>query len=348
MNDARPLLTVDDLEVSFNTSRGSITVLNGVSFSVEAGESLALVGESGSGKSVTSRTIMGLLPANTRKVTGSVQLDGTEVVGLKETAFRSLRGDMVSMIFQDPMRSLDPTMRIEAQLLEAVRAHGKSDRATDKNRALELLDLVRIPAARDRLRSYPHELSGGMRQRVMIAMAVAGNPRLLIADEPTTALDVTIQAQVLDLLDNLRRDLRMGLILVTHDLALAAERTDRVAVMYAGRIVESATTTTLMANMRMPYTRALVDSTPSLALERHALLPTIPGRPPIPGSVADGCPFEPRCTRAAQLSEGARHECRSVAPDAVVALDHSYACWYPLDARPSHAEPLHKEVAHHD
>lgn len=334
MDDVQPLLAVADLEVSFTMAHGPITVLNGVSFSLAAGESLALVGESGSGKSVTSRTIMGLLPANTREVTGSVRLAGTEVVGLSEKEFRALRGNVVSMIFQDPMRSLDPTMRIGAQLVEAIRAHGKRDRAGDRARALELLNLVRIPAASDRLRSYPHELSGGMRQRVMIAMALAGNPRLLIADEPTTALDVTIQAQVLDLLDQLRQDLGMALILVTHDLAVAAERTDRVAVMYAGRVVESAATTTLMADMRMPYTRALVDSAPSMVRERHSLLPTIGGRPPLPGSTVAGCPFEPRCPRAAQLSADDRQACLSAAPEEVVIGAHSYRCWHPLGGHP--------------
>ncbi|MEN3268283.1 ABC transporter ATP-binding protein, partial [Pseudonocardia sp.] len=261
-----------------------------------------------------------------------IMLDGTELVGLSTKHYRALRGAVVSMIYQDPMRSLNPTMRIGRQLVEAINAHGpRQDRASAQRRAFELLEQVRMPAARERLRSYPHELSGGMRQRVVIAMALAANPKLLIADEPTTALDVTVQAQILDLLEDLRRDLRMALILVTHDLAVAAERTDEIAVMYAGRIVERAPTAALFASMRMPYTRALVESTPGPDDEPHSLLRAIPGRPPVHGAGGTGCAFLPRCFRAADLTRRHRDRCAGEMPALVRADGHEARCWFPLD-----------------
>ena len=330
-----PLLKVDDLAVTFQTRHGTVKAVDGVSFELPAGRALGIVGESGSGKSVSARSVMGVLPP-TAQQSGSVVLDGTQLIGLPESGFRRIRGAVVSMIFQDPMRSLNPTIRIGHQLGEAIEAHGgrRRDRSATVKRAHELLELVRMPAAKERLRSYPHELSGGMRQRVMIALALASNPRLLIADEPTTALDVTIQAQILDLIDDLRRDLGMALILVTHDLAVAAERTDEIAVMYAGRLVERAPTADLFAGMRMPYTRALVDSIPGADTPTHSRLRAIPGRPPtMGGSVSGGCAFEPRCFRAAEVGDG-RERCRSEAPGETVNGVHTWRCWHPIAAEP--------------
>jgi oligopeptide/dipeptide ABC transporter ATP-binding protein len=331
---AEPLLKVDDLAVTFQTRHGTVHAVDGVSFALPAGRALGIVGESGSGKSVTARSVMGVLPGTARQ-SGSIVLDGTQLIGLPESGFRRIRGAVVSMIFQDPMRSLNPTIRIGHQLAEAIEAHGgRRDRRATTKRAHELLELVRMPAATERLRSYPHELSGGMRQRVMIALALASNPRLLIADEPTTALDVTIQAQILDLIDDLRRDLGMALILVTHDLAVAAERTDEIAVMYAGRLVERAPTADLFAGMRMPYTRALVDSIPGPGTPTHSRLRAIPGRPPTLGGLrGGGCAFEPRCFRAAEVGDG-RERCRSEAPDETGHGVHTWRCWHPLAAEP--------------
>jgi oligopeptide/dipeptide ABC transporter ATP-binding protein len=326
-----PVLSVEGLGVSFRRSGQDFQAVDGLTVDLAPGGALGIVGESGSGKSVTARAVMGVLP-RTAVVTGSIRLAGTELVGLPEKRYRALRGAVVSMIYQDPMRSLNPTMRIGRQLGEAINAHGRSrNRSATAARALELLDHVRMPAARERLRSYPHELSGGMRQRVMIALALASSPKLLIADEPTTALDVTVQAQILDLLDELRRELGMSLVLVTHDLAVAAERTDEIAVMYAGRIVERASTATLFATMRMPYTRALIDSTPGPDDEPHSLLRAIPGRPPVTGAAGTGCAFLPRCARAAELDEGKRERCAAELPTLVREHDHESRCWYPLE-----------------
>jgi oligopeptide/dipeptide ABC transporter ATP-binding protein len=317
--------------VAFRGEAEEFRAVEGVSVELAPGRALGVVGESGSGKSVTARAVMGVLP-RTANVRGSIMLDGTELVGLSTKHYRALRGAVVSMIYQDPMRSLNPTMRIGRQLVEAINAHGpRRDRASAQWRALELLEQVRMPAARDRLRSYPHELSGGMRQRVVIAMALAANPKLLIADEPTTALDVTVQAQILDLLDDLRRDLRMALILVTHDLAVAAERTDEIAVMYAGRIVERAPTAALFASMRMPYTRALVEATPGHDDEPHSLLRAIPGRPPVHGAGGTGCAFLPRCFRAADLTQRHRDRCAGEVPALVRTDGHEARCCFPLD-----------------
>jgi oligopeptide/dipeptide ABC transporter ATP-binding protein len=331
LREDEPLLRLSDLSVAFDGGAEEFRAVEGVSLELAPGRALGVVGESGSGKSVTVRAVMGVLP-RTANLRGSIMLDGTELVGLSTKHYRALRGAVVSMIYQDPMRSLNPTMRIGRQLVEAINAHGpRQDRASAQRRAFELLEQVRMPAARERLRSYPHELSGGMRQRVVIAMALAANPKLLIADEPTTALDVTVQAQILDLLEDLRRDLRMALILVTHDLAVAAERTDEIAVMYAGRIVERAPTAALFASMRMPYTRALVESTPGPDDEPHSLLRAIPGRPPVHGAGGTGCAFLPRCFRAADLTRRHRDRCAGEMPALVRADGHEARCWFPLD-----------------
>ncbi|MWA01605.1 ATP-binding cassette domain-containing protein [Actinomadura sp. LD22] len=325
------LLDIDGLSVQFQSEGRVFRAVEGVSLQVAKGQALGIVGESGSGKSVTARAVMGVLP-RTAIVQGSMVLAGTQLVGLPERRYRALRGTAVSMIYQDPMRSLNPTMRIGRQLLEAINAHSeKPDRARARARARELLELVRMPAVEERLRAYPHELSGGMRQRVMIAIALASNPALLIADEPTTALDVTVQAQILDLLDALRRELHMALVLVTHDLAVAAERTDEIAVMYAGRIVERAPTATLFSSMRMPYTRALIDSSPGADSEPHTPLRAIPGRPPIRGAEGDSCAFLPRCFHAATLEAEQREHCAAAVPPLSADGSHEVRCLFPLD-----------------
>jgi len=290
------LLQVDDLIVRFRTHEGAVYAVNGVSFELEAGETLGLVGESGCGKSVTSLAIMRLLPKPAGRVEGGrVVFDGTELLSLKEEEMRDLRGKDIAMIFQDPMTSLNPVLTVEEQMVETVRAHRKIEREAARQRAVELLAMVGIPHPEDRLRSFPHQFSGGMRQRVMIAMALALQPKLLIADEPTTALDVTIQAQVLELLRDLTTTSGTAAILITHDLGVVAGMTQRINVMYAGYIVEAATTAELFAHPSHPYTVGLLHSIPRLdAAGGEALIP-IEGRPPDQREAPVGCPFAPRC-----------------------------------------------------
>jgi oligopeptide transport system ATP-binding protein len=290
------LLQVEDLVVRFRTHEGAVYAVNGVSFELASGETLGLVGESGCGKSVTSLAIMRLLPKPAGRVEGGrVIFDGTELLALKEEEMRDLRGKDLAMIFQDPMTSLNPVLTIEEQMIETVRAHRKIEREDARQRAIELLEMVGIPHPEDRLRSYPHQFSGGMRQRVMIAMALALEPKLLIADEPTTALDVTIQAQVLELLRDLTTTTGTAAILITHDLGVVAGMTQRINVMYAGYIVEAATTAELFANPSHPYTVGLLHSIPRLdAVEGEALIP-IEGRPPDQREAPVGCLFAPRC-----------------------------------------------------
>jgi oligopeptide/dipeptide ABC transporter ATP-binding protein len=319
-----PLLQVTDLRVRFEVPRGApVQAVAGLDYELDAGRTLAIIGESGSGKTVSSRAIMGLLP-DYAEVTGSVLLDGTELLGLSDTQMRSHRGNDVAMVFQDPARSLNPTMRIGAQITEALHAHADLDRAGARERALELLGLVRLPAAEQRFGEYPHQLSGGMRQRVMIAIALAARPRVLIADEATTALDVTTQAQIMELLMELQEKLGMALVMISHDLGLAASFADEVIVMYAGRAVEQAPTRELFRNVRMPYTRALLDAIPRLERPPHTTLPVVPGRPPDLSSLGGGCPFEPRCPNA-------QADCREAAPPlSEHEPAHRYACWHPV------------------
>ncbi|MFT3852498.1 MAG: ABC transporter ATP-binding protein [Ilumatobacteraceae bacterium] len=329
---ASPVLAVHDLRVTFQQRGVRTHAVRGVSFEVAAGQALGIVGESGSGKSVTVRTVMGLFSGGAVKVEGSIRLAGTEVVGLGESGMRVLRRGTVSMVFQDPMRSLNPTMTIGAQLAETLRLrpeHGSS--AAVKAAACELLELVQMPAPKERLKAYPHQLSGGMRQRVVIAMALASRPALLIADEPTTALDVTIQAQILDLLDELRRDLGMALILITHDLSVAAERCDEIAVMYAGQIVEKGSAAQLTSAMRMPYTRALFASTPGPHVARHSLLPAIPGRPPLLQELPTACPFAPRCQHRTTLDPINQSRCDGAEPTDELVDGRRVRCWFPLE-----------------
>jgi oligopeptide/dipeptide ABC transporter ATP-binding protein len=319
-----PLLEVTDLRVRFSRAGRTVHAVNGLSYRLAAGRMLAIIGESGSGKSVSSRALMGLLPP-TAQVSGSARFDGAELVGLPEREMRRHRGADIAMVFQDPARSLNPTMRIGAQITEAVRAHAQVDRGAAKARAIELLKLVRLPAPERRFHEYPHQLSGGMRQRVMIAIALAGRPRLLVADEATSALDVTTQAQIMELLVELQQELAMAVILISHDLALAASYADDVVVMYGGRAVERAPSATLFASVRMPYTRALLGAIPLLEREAHTELPVVAGQPPDPADLPSGCPFRPRCASATD-------DCATAPPFTEHEPDHWWACWHPGEA----------------
>jgi len=290
------LLSVEDLVVRFRTHEGTIHAVNGVTFELEEGERLGLVGESGCGKSVTNLAIIRLLPKPAGRIEGGrVFFDGQDLTALPEAEVRDIRGSDIAMIFQDPMTSLNPVLTIREQMVETIQAHRKVTKAEAEKRAVELLEMVGIPKAGDRLKDYPHQFSGGMRQRVMIAIALALEPKLLIADEPTTALDVTIQAQVLDLLRNLTTEQGTALVLITHDLGVVAGMTQRINVMYAGFIVETATTTDLFGRPSHPYTIGLLHSVPRLdAVEGEELIP-IEGRPPDMRHAPAGCPFAPRC-----------------------------------------------------
>jgi peptide/nickel transport system ATP-binding protein len=324
VNDDK-LLVVRDLTTTFATAGGDLPAVAGVSFDLARNETLGIVGESGSGKTVLSRTIMGLQPRVNTTVSGSSIIDGFEVVGASENEKRTIWGTEVAMVFQDPMTSLNPVMRIGKQIDEALRVRLGMNRKDAKARAIELLELVGIPSPVQRYNAYPGQLSGGMRQRVVIAIALACSPKLLMADEPTTGLDVTIQAQILNLLDELKERLKMSVILVTHDLGVVATRTSRILVMYAGRIVETGTTRDVFYHHRMPYTRALLESSPKVANKSHTRLVTIPGRPPNLLSLSDGCSFAPRCKYATD-------QCHLVRPELQPSVEpgHTFACWNPL------------------
>ena len=320
---AAPLLAVDDLHTHFDTPRGRVRAVDGVTFSLERGRTLGIVGESGCGKSVLSRTIMSLLPSNARVPQGSrVLFDGRDLRRLSERQLREVRGRHMAMIFQDPMTSLNPVMTCGAQIVESLTWHMGLSRRAARDRAVELCTAVGIPEPARRVDHYPHQLSGGMRQRVAIAIAISCEPALLIADEPTTALDVTVQAEILDLLARQQRERHMALILITHDLGVVAGHTDEVAVMYAGRIVERAATTALFADTRMPYTEALLRSIPRLSDPPHTPLETIAGRPPELIDPPSGCRFAPRCRYVAD-------DCRQRTP-ALSGDGHAFACWHPL------------------
>ncbi len=318
MSATDPVLAVEDLEVQFATDDSWVTVLDGVSFIVGRGETVGLVGESGSGKTVTSLAALGLLPDRSARITrGSVRLDGVELVGMPRRRLEALRGDEISMIFQEPMTSLDPAFRVGDQIAEVVRRHRGGSRRAASARAVEVLTKVGIPDAGRRARSYPHEFSGGMRQRVMIAMAMACEPKVIIADEPTTALDVTIQAQVLDLMRGMRDEFGTAVVVVTHDLGVVADICDRAVVMYAGQVVEQAGVEDLYHRPRHPYTEALMTAMPQLT-GRSGRLATIPGRTPAPDAMPAGCRFHPRCRHALagcrEGDTGGRVEIRTVAP----------------------------------
>jgi oligopeptide/dipeptide ABC transporter ATP-binding protein len=293
-----PLLEVNDLKTYFYTREGVVQAVDGVSFTVDKGQTLGIVGESGCGKSVTALSIMGLIPKPPAKIAGgSVLFDGTDLTKLNEKQLQDVRGRRVAMIFQDPMTSLNPTFRIGTQITETLHRHYEIEKGPARKRAVELLEEVGIPRAAERLDDYPHQFSGGMRQRVMIAIALSCNPQLLIADEPTTALDVTIQAQILDLLDRLRQEHDMAMIIITHDMGVVAETADEIAVMYAGQIVEQAAALELFDNPEHPYTEALLGALPQLEGEgiRQGRLTAIPGRPPDLVNPPEACRFAARC-----------------------------------------------------
>jgi peptide/nickel transport system ATP-binding protein len=320
------LLQISDLDTEIRLRDRTVRPVQGVSFSVDAGECLGLVGESGCGKTMTARSIMRLLPAGGLITGGSIVLDGTDLAQLSERQMEQVRGNDIGMVFQDPSSSMNPTMTIGRQIAESAVVHSGADRQAAAARAVEVLQLVRMPEPERVARQYPHELSGGMRQRAMIAAALACQPRLLIADEPTTALDVTIQREILELIDDLRRELGMAVILVTHDLGIIGGRTDKVAVMYGGRIVEQAATRAVFSLPRHPYTEALFEALPELADASNRALYSIPGRPPDLSVAPDGCSFAPRCRYAQPWCAGHEPPLTGERPD------HTYACFYPADA----------------
>ncbi|MGA9858245.1 MAG: ABC transporter ATP-binding protein [Solirubrobacteraceae bacterium] len=319
-----PLLEVSDLKVSFATEDGVVRAVDGVSFSVAPGEVVAIVGESGSGKSVTAMTLMGLTRGPNADFAGEAHFDGQELVRASDEQLRKVRGAGIAMVFQDPMSSLDPVYRVGDQIVEQIRAHDhKVSKAQAMDRAAELMERVGIPRGGDRLRSYPHEFSGGMRQRVMIAMALSCAPKLLIADEPTTALDVTIQAQILDELRLLRDETHAGVILVTHDLGVVADIADRVIVMYAGRVVEQGTLDDIFYDPQHPYTWGLLGSITRIDSDRSLRLPAIPGAPPSLLRPPDGCHFRPRCPHAFDSCVNVP-ALESRAPDRPTSLDRCF------------------------
>ncbi|MEF9970412.1 MAG: ABC transporter ATP-binding protein [Ruthenibacterium sp.] len=334
------ILTIKDLYVSFDTYAGEVQAVRGVSYEVGDGEVLAVVGESGCGKSVTAQTIMKLNPMPPARIkAGSIMLDGVDIINASEKEMQHIRGKDVSMIFQDPMTCLNPTMQVGRQIVEALKLHKKMSGAEAKTEAIRMLKLVQVPNAEVRAKQYPHEFSGGMRQRAMIAMALSCNPKLLIADEPTTALDVTIQAQIMDLMEDIKKELHTAIILITHDLGVVASLADRVAVMYAGKIVESGTVNDIFYNPKHPYTRALLKSLPQLNTNRDEQLVSIPGTPPDLLKPPKGCGFASRCQSCMKI-------CRSKQPP-VFELDgkHSAACWLLHDDCPANAQ---KEDMSHD
>ena len=314
------LLEVKDLHTSFFTDAGEVRAVNGVSFFLERGKVLGIVGESGSGKSVTAYSIMQILAPTGKIVSGSIRLDGMELVGAGERVMKTVRGNRISIIFQDPMTSLNPTYTIGHQLTEAILLHTDRTREQAKARAIEMLRLVNVNEPEKRMNQYPYEFSGGMRQRVMIAMALACEPDILIADEPTTALDVTIQAQILELMGRLQRELGMAIIMITHDLGVIAQMCDEVIVMYAGGICEQGTADEIFYNPRHAYTRGLLRSIPSADTAGKPLQP-ITGTPIDLLNMPQGCPFAPRCEEAMRICL----ECR--APRMDINADHRAACW---------------------
>ena len=317
---SEPLLSVENLRVRFWTQRGTVHAVNGISFEIAPGETLGIVGESGCGKSVTSLALLGILPRAGRVARGKAVFEGRDLLALSDKELRGIRGREIAMIFQDPMSSLNPVLTIGRQIREALQTHFDLDRREADKRAVELLDQVGIPTANARLRDYPHQFSGGMRQRAMIAMALACDPRLLIADEPTTALDVTIQAQILDLMQRLQQETGTAVILITHDLGVVAEVADEVVVMYAGRVVEQAPVRTLFDEPQHPYTIGLLGSIPRLHLEQERLA-AIRGFVPNAAALPAGCRFHPRCPFAV---EKCRHE---VPPLMEITPQHEAACW---------------------
>jgi oligopeptide/dipeptide ABC transporter ATP-binding protein len=334
-----PLLEVVDLHTSFRTGRGLVRAVDGVSFTLGRGRTLGVVGESGSGKTVLSRSIMGLVPGTNVERSGTVRFSGHDLTAMSLDQLREVWGMQIALVFQDPMTALNPVVRVGRQITESLRLRAGLDRKAATETAVALLRSVGIPAPEQRLRNYPHELSGGMRQRVMIAIALACGPKLLLADEPTTGLDVTVQAQILDLLATQQRERHMGMILVTHDLGVVANRTDDIVVMYAGRVVEQAPTAELFAQTRMPYTEALLRSIPRLAESSHTRLRAIPGRPPDLAAKLEGCRFAPRCPYV-------QDHCRTEEPPLRTAgQGHLFRCWYPVGSVEGDAALAHNVAA---
>lgn len=314
------ILEIKDLFVEYRTDSRRVQAVNGISFSIGAGETLGLVGETGAGKTTTALSIMGLIPDPPGKiVSGEIYSDGVELTGLQEKKRRKIRGEKIAMIFQDPMTSLNPVMSVGSQIMEVYQIHNKVSRAEATRKAVEMLEVVGIPG--ERYSEYPHQFSGGMKQRVMIAIALACNPKLLIADEPTTALDVTIQAQILDLIRNLKRDFNTAVLLITHDLGVVAEVCDKVAVMYAGEIVESGTLEDVFKHTIHPYTKGLFGSLPDLNSKKDRL-DTIPGMMPDPANLPQGCKFQSRCQHCTE-------QClRAVPPVTALSDTHFVRCFY--------------------
>ena len=318
------LLSLSNLRITFDTPRGQLAAVRGVDLEILAGESLGVVGESGSGKTVLSRASMGLLTMSTAHRSGTVVFDGQDLSTASREAVRDTWGTGMAMIFQDPMTALNPVRRIGSQLAEGLRVRLGMSKKEAKKRSIELLQLVRIPDPEKALRKFPNQLSGGMRQRVMIAIALACNPKLLFADEPTTALDVTVQAQILQLLSDLRKELHMSMVLVTHDLGVVAGHTDKIAVMYAGEVVEYAETKELFANVRMPYTEALLNSIPRLDQKSSGRMAVIEGRLPDPTQQEPGCAFASRCPYV-------QEKCQVEHPELQKADNgHQFRCHFPL------------------
>ncbi len=324
-----PLLRVRDLAVTFGSGERTVHAVNGISYDLQRGETLGVVGESGSGKSVSSLALMRLLPKPAARITsGEITFDGEEVLALSEESVREMRGNKMAMIFQDPMTSLNPVLTVERQLTEVLETHRKLKRRGAITRAIELLELVGIPAAKRRLNDYPHQFSGGMRQRVMIAMALACDPQLLIADEPTTALDVTIQAQILDLMRSAVSEFDTALILITHDLGVVAGMARTINVMYAGYIVVHAETNELYGRPRHPYTVGLLQSIPRLDAQGRGELVPIQGQPPDLSREIPGCPFAPRCFN---VQDRCRVEMPPLEQAPQAADGHEIRCWYPAE-----------------
>ena len=323
------LLDVRDVKTHFLTDRGVVRAVDGVSFTLDQGKTLGVVGESGSGKTILARSIMGLLPKHNVHRQGEVIYEGEDISVFKPDEMRKVWGSQMAMVFQDPMTSLNPVVKIGRQITESLRFHLGMSRSEANDTAITLLNSVGIPEPAQRVGEYPHQLSGGMRQRVTIAIALACGPKLLFADEPTTALDVTVQAQILNLLKQQQVERNMAMILVTHDLGVVAGRTDEIAVMYAGQIVEKASTPVLFSEMRMPYTEALLNSIPKLDQPSHTTLDIIGGRPPDLINPPSGCNFAPRCKYAQQ-------KCHDEPPPLTEAATpgHVFRCWFPVDAEP--------------
>ncbi|SEC44722.1 ABC transporter ATP-binding protein [Paenibacillus sp. GP183] len=316
------LLEVKDLKTTFSTEMGPVTAVNGVSFKVYAGETLGVVGESGCGKSVTSESILQLLNDKTTKYEGEILYKGHNLFSLSNEEMRNIRGNEISMIFQDPMSSLNPVYTIGEQIAESIITHQNLGKKEAHLQAVEMLRLTGIPSPEKRVNEYPHELSGGMRQRVMIAMALACRPKLLIADEPTTALDVTIQAQILDLIQDLKKELNMGVILITHDLGVVAEVCTRVVVMYLGQVIEEAEVNDLFTTPLHPYTKGLLQSIPQLDGDRSKKLSVIQGMVPSLNNIPQGCRFAPRCSYATEICEQTPPEIQDD------GKGHSVRCWH--------------------